>query len=316
MVSFSAFMFPVLFTIGNLTVSSFGFFALLAFFFGLFFVWRLARAWEMDEEKILDLIVLTFLGGLIGARLYFVTLNLNFFASDLLKIFLITKYPGFSFWGGFLGGWLSLYFFSRKFKMNFWQIADIASIGFFVGLIFTDLGCFLGGCSVGAPSKAFFAVDMVGVVGKRFPVQLIEGLLLLFVCRKLWAKAIRFHAQGKIISLALIYLGLVKFFTAFFRPLQIENYIFSLALIILGIAIFYQQVLPSGRPRAVQAQRTFRSDVKTTTLFIGSLITSRENRSLLLSTLGRNWYNQKTAFKWKLAGINKFLRRIRVKFDR
>src|SRR3990167_9200013 len=155
-------MFPVLFSIGSFAVSSFGFFLALAFLVGLFLVWRQARAWDFDEEKIIDLTLLTSLGALIGSRIYFVLINFNFFTADFYRVILITKYPGFSFWGAFLGGWLTLYFFSRRFKMDFWQVADIAAIGFLGAQIFGNLGCLLGGCGVGIPSE-FLGVKMVGV---------------------------------------------------------------------------------------------------------------------------------------------------------
>ena len=75
-------MFPVLFSIGKITVSSFGVFLTLGFLFGVFLVWRLTRAWELNEEKILDLTMLTFIGGLIGARIYFLMENWQLFSND------------------------------------------------------------------------------------------------------------------------------------------------------------------------------------------------------------------------------------------
>ncbi len=276
-------MLPVLFSIGNFNVSSFGFFLTIAFLLGIFLVWRLSRAWDLDEEKILDLILLTFLGGLIGARIYFVINNLNFFGLDLLKIILIPKYPGFSFWGGFLGGWLTLYFFVRKFKMDFWLVADIASIGFLGGLIISDLGCFLGSCFPGTPPKLF----------------LLEALLLLFVFSRLWKRATHFHLCGIIISLTLIYTGIVKVITSFFRPVSAPDFIFPITLIILGATIFYQQV-------PAKSGRTLISDMKRAISFLAALLTKKEARSLLLLNFKKSWYNQKTALSWKL-------RRMRVK---
>src|SRR5438552_13186037 len=113
-------MFPTLFSIGKFGISSFGVFLAFGFILGVFLIWRLARAWDLDEEKILDLTLLTFFGGLIGARIYFVLSHLSFFGLNPLKILLFQKYPGFSFWGAFLGGWLSLFYFAKKFKWDFW----------------------------------------------------------------------------------------------------------------------------------------------------------------------------------------------------
>ena len=119
-------MLPVLFSLNKVSLSSFGVFTTLGFLVGVFLVWRLSRAWDLDEERILDLTLLTFLGGLFGARLYFVLEHLSVFALNFLRIILINKYPGFSFWGAILGGWLTLFYLCRSKKMDFWLISDIA----------------------------------------------------------------------------------------------------------------------------------------------------------------------------------------------
>ncbi|MBI2334611.1 prolipoprotein diacylglyceryl transferase [Candidatus Daviesbacteria bacterium] len=287
-------MLPVLFSIGNTGVSSFGVFLALAFLFGVFLIWRLSRAWDLPEERILDLVLLSFVGGLLGARIFFVAEHFQAFLS-LEKILLINKYPGLSFWGGFLGSWLTLYFFSRKFKMDFALVADIAVVGFLGGLILGSVGCFLGSCGVGIPSSLFLAVPMVGVIGKRFPVQALEALILTLVLIRIWARATHFHPKGQIVGLALIYIGAVKLLL---EPLKDnQEWIFSLTLLALGIHIFYK----------VQAgKRTPVSDMKTLLKFL-------MNRKLLMETLKKNWYNQKIAFSWKVRGLGKILRRMRVK---
>jgi phosphatidylglycerol---prolipoprotein diacylglyceryl transferase len=126
-------MLPVLLALGPITVSSFGFFLALAFLWGTFLVWRLARAWDLDGEKTLDLVLLTFFGGVVGARLFFISLNFDFFSEDFFRIILITKYPGLSFWGGLLGGWLTLAFMAKRLKQDLWQVADLASVGLLAG---------------------------------------------------------------------------------------------------------------------------------------------------------------------------------------
>lgn len=252
---------------------------------GVFLVWRLSRAWDLDEEKILDLTLLTFIGGLVGARIYFALEHLSTFTPNILRIILINKYPGFSFWGAILGGWLTLYYFARSKKGDFWLIADIASVGFLAGLIFANLGCFLSGC----------AVNMVEFLGKRFPTQLLEATLLTLVLKSIWSAAIHFHPRGKIISLTLTYLGLIKFLM---EPLKVnhdEGVILSLVIFVLGVVIFYKVT-----------DRSPMTDLKQ--------LRSISRRSVL-ERIQKYWYNQMSLIFWNLRNSKKTLRRLNVKFS-
>ncbi|MBI2040223.1 prolipoprotein diacylglyceryl transferase [Candidatus Microgenomates bacterium] len=298
-------MFPVLFSVGKFGVSSFGLFLGLAFLFGVFLIWRLSRAWDLDEEKILDLTLLTFGGGLIGARIYFGIEHFDIFSSNPLRLILVNKFPGFSFWGAFLGGWLSLYFFAKRKRIDFWQVADVASVGFLGSLILADIGCLLGGCSIGIVSN-FLAVPMVGVIGKRFPVQALEAILFLISLKIIWWQATHFHFRGKIVILTLILVGLIKFFTEPLRAIHSGGYIFSLTLVILGVSIFYK--LHSGK-------RTPLSDFHSFISLLRSFLTDGGARKIMVDHLKRNWYNQKTSLYWKLKSVTKILRRFRVRFS-
>lgn len=296
-------MFPVLFSVGSLSVSSFGIFLALGFLLGIFLIWRLARAWDLDEEKILDLTLLTFLGGLIGARIYFAMENWQYFAASPFNLFLVNIIPGFSFWGGFLGGWLTLYVFARRKRLDFWQLADIASVGLLGGLILADIGCFLGGCNVGTVSKLFFAVTQVGVLGKRWPIQLIEAVLLIISLSKIWSQATHFHQRGKIVGLGFTLVGATKLVL---EPLK-QNHtdgIFSGILLLLGLIILYRVTKknPVTQLRGLLA-------------FLVGLITKPEVRKTAIQSLGKSWYNQKADFGWKLRNLKKLLRRFNVKFS-
>lgn len=295
------FMLPVLFSIGKFPVSSFGVFITLGFLVGVFLIWRLSRAWDLDEERILDLTLLTFLGGLVGARFYFVLEHLPIFAANFLRVILINKYPGFSFWGSFLGGWLSLFYISRAKKEDFWLLGDIAAIGLLGGLIFSDLGCFLGGCQIGIRNNSFLAVNMVGILGKRFPVQILEALLLSFAVLKLWSQAAHFHLRGKILSLSLIYIGIIKLLT---NPLKQESdggQFLSLITFLLGVVILYRIT-----------KRNILSDIKNLPKVILRFLSDPK---AILVGLQKYWYNQKTSISWKFRSFKKSLRRLNVRFS-
>ncbi len=290
-------MLPVLFSINTFSVSSFGVFLSLGFIFGVFLIWRLIRAWDLDEEKILDLTLLTFIGGLIGARIYFGITHISEFASSPLRIILFFKYPGFSFWGGFLGGWLTMYYWARRQRIDFWQIADIAAVGFLGGLILSDLGCFLGGCGAGSQTSSFLGVPMVGLIGRRWPVQIVEAILFIFILLNIWKKATHFHQRGKIVSLSLILIGLVKLVLLPFKQIERGEYIFLSLLVILGITIFYRVT-----------KRNIINDLKSFVKFIS-------NRKLVLEVLQKSWYNHQTSFTWRFRNLKKLLRRFNVRFS-
>lgn len=262
---------------------------------GVFLIWRLSRAWDLDEEKILDLTLLVFLGGLIGARAYFVLEHFQLFLQNLPGIFFFNKIPGFSFWGAILGGWLALFFLVRNKRWDFWLITDIAAIGFLGGLILADIGCFLGGCSVGIRSDLFLAVNMAGVLGKRFPAQALEAFFLFLALLSLWSQAVRFHPHGKILSLSLIYIGVAKLLTEPFREVHGEGPFLSTVLVTLGITIFYKCT-----------KRSLRGDVSGLGLFIYKLMTDSLIQKTTLARIKKYWYSRQALIFWKLRNIKKF----------
>lgn len=270
---------------------------------GVFLVWRLSRAWDLDEEKILDLTLLTFIGGLVSARVYFVLGHLDLFTNNWLGAVLINKVPGFSFWGAILGSWLTLYYFTRSKKENFWQVSDIASVGLLGGLIFTSLGCFLGGCNVGIQSNLPLAVNMVGVLGKRLPIQLLEAILLALVLKSIWSAASHFHPRGKIISLTLIYIGLIKFLIESLTADRDEGLFLSVVLFFLGLVIFYK--VTDRNPIADLKQLGS----------IPKLITDSASRQAALQRVQKYWYNQISLILWKIRNLKKTLRRLNVRFS-
>lgn len=306
-------MLPVLFKLGTIPISSFGVFLSIAFLVAVFTIWRIARIYEIDPEKILDLVLLTFFGGLILARIYHILLNLEQFDS-IYKMILINRYPGLSFWGGLLGGFLTLYYFIRRsVTLRFWQVADFAAVAFLLGCAIADIGCFLGGCVYGRVSSLPFTTDVVGLVGRRLPVSLFEAVLLFFAYLSLRKMVLKFHFPGKVVSFALIYLGIIKLGLEFLRGdtrIFTANITFGHVLsalsILLGVAFYYQL-----------SKKDLRADL----IYLGGVLVSARRREEVLSKLKRGWYNYRVDLKVSLhklfkgtnLNFNRFRRRINVK---
>ncbi len=291
-------MFPVLFSLGPFAITSFGLFAALGFVLAVFSVWRLAKVYDVDEGKMIDLAIFTFIGSLIGARIFFVLTNLYLFP-EWSRIFAITRYPGLSFWGGLLGGVLVFRLMLLKGKLSFWQVADFASAGLLLALAIGDLGCFLGGCAYGVTSNLPFAFPVAGILGKRLPISLFEALAFFMIFSYLWGQVIRFHFAGKITAWALILLGFIKFITEFWRGDRTFIYgwlsyglVFSVLLLIAGIYIYYNC-----------SKKSFTLDLKS----FGEIFTSAKRREILTLNLKKGWYNQKVSWKIKVNKLKSVL---------
>lgn len=302
-------MLPILFSIGGVSVSSFGLFLALGFLVAVFVAWRIAKAYDLNEGKILDLAILTFFGGIIFARILYVILNWPIF-EDFSRIFHINLYPGLTFWGGLLGGAAILKLFTLRTKLNFWQIADIASVGLMIGLAFGSMGCLLGGCEYGIVSSLPFAVSVVGLIGRRFPISAIEAIVFLLFFFWLWKSAIRFHFHGKIVSLALILVGLERFLTENLKgdkqlfissPLIYKGQVASLVILVIGVGIYYYR-----------SKRNFLEDIS----FILLVFTTAKKRDLVLQRISKSWYNTKIGWSVKLSKTQTYLKTLPVRFKR
>ena len=292
-------MFPILLTIGNFPVSSFGLFLALGIFFGAFTVWRISRSFDFDAEVILDVIFLTLGIGFIFSRLTFVLMNLQVFDS-FTKIFFINRYPGLSFWGGLLGGLLALWWLAKRNRIPFLQAGDIAVIGFFIAGFWAEIGCLLGSCGVGIETLSMFGVDQAGVIGKRVPVQLFEAIAFLLIFITSWKAILRFHVQGAFMARGLILLGAVKLIADFFKSpgqvlaiaklhLRLEP-VFSILTVLIGFYFHYKI-----------HKKTPWTDLA---LFL-KFFYSRNMQKSLMTKIIRGWCNQKANFTVGLGRIRK-----------
>jgi hypothetical protein len=94
---------PVLFQLGPFPVSSFGVFLLLAFVVGIVVLrWR-TKGLGWDAGEVLDLSLYTIIGGVVGARIGYVLVNLPDFAGDITRVVTIWKDAGLTFYGALVG---------------------------------------------------------------------------------------------------------------------------------------------------------------------------------------------------------------------
>lgn len=107
-------------------IIAFGF--LLAVLFG----GRMAYKWKLDLNKMLDILLFGTIGGIVGARLYYVAFEWDYYSRHLSEIPQIWE-GGLAIYGGLIGGILAAFLVCRHNGLNFLKLLDLAGMSFLIG---------------------------------------------------------------------------------------------------------------------------------------------------------------------------------------
>jgi len=107
-------------------IIAFGF--LLAVLFG----GRMAYKWKMNLDKMIDVLIGGTIGGVVGARLYYVLFHLESYKGDFWEVFRIWN-GGLAIYGGLIGGLLGAFAVCKIRKVNFLNLMDLCAMSFLIG---------------------------------------------------------------------------------------------------------------------------------------------------------------------------------------
>jgi len=144
-------MFPDLFSIGPLTLHTYGLFVALGFFAGLMVTLRLGRSEGMKPQQVMDMAFIMILAAIIGSRLLYVLMNISYYLNRPTDMFKIWQ-GGLVFSGGIIGVLLTVIWYVRRHHLSFLRVADLWVPGVVLGQAIGRIGCFMAGCCYGAPT--------------------------------------------------------------------------------------------------------------------------------------------------------------------
>lgn len=207
-------MHPVLFKFGVITVYSYGFMLFVAVAVSLSLLLREAKRKGYDTNVIMDLAMAVLFSGIIGARILYIILNLDFYLRNPKEIFML-HHGGLAILGGITAGILAAFLFCRRKKLSFLEIADLLSPYVALAHSIGRIGCFLNGCCYGLPWKSgiYFPVHEARLI----PTQLIAAFLLFVLFIGLKIKQKKPHQKGAIIVSYVLYYSVIRFFMEFIR---------------------------------------------------------------------------------------------------
>lgn len=116
----------------DITIKFYGVIIALGFTLAVLFGGRMAYKWKLSLDKMLDVLIYGTIGGIVGARLYYVAFEWDSYKNDLLSIFKIWE-GGLAIYGGIIGALIVAFFVCKKIDLNFYKLLDLAGMSFLIG---------------------------------------------------------------------------------------------------------------------------------------------------------------------------------------
>ena len=117
----------IAFQLGAITIYWYGIFVSLGFVVAYLVMHWKAGKMDIPQHKVSDLCFAAMIGGILGARVFYVILNYGEYASNPIEIIRI-DHGGLVFYGGFFGATIALVWLIQKLELSFWAVADLFAV--------------------------------------------------------------------------------------------------------------------------------------------------------------------------------------------
>ena len=212
---------PVAFKIFSLSIHWYSLAYLFGFLIGLYYSKYLIKVGYINlrytevEEFISWAVVAVIIGGRLG---YIIFYNLEFYIQNPSYIIKIWQ-GGMSFHGGLIGLIISIFFYSKKNKINFNELANVVTSCAPIGIFLGRIANFVNAELIGKPTNSEWGVLFPTSEVPRHPSQLyealFEGLFIFFLIN--WLYKNKFHKKINIYAVFLLVYPFFRFLIEFVR---------------------------------------------------------------------------------------------------
>lgn len=226
--------YPLVFNIGPIEITGYGLMMMVGFLTGGWAIQRELRRRGLNEEYASDIVVAAVIGGIIGAKLWYVVLTQDPGA-------LISR-SGLVWYGGFIGGTVAVYLNGLRKRVPTRITCDLVAPALAVGYALGRVGCFLVQDDYGTPTSLPWGMKFpeglppstalrlnsdYGVpipdgvnpleVLAVHPTQLYEVAAMLVAFWALWRLRTHVRAAGWLFGAYLLFAGTERFLIEFIR---------------------------------------------------------------------------------------------------
>ncbi|MFN2570446.1 MAG: prolipoprotein diacylglyceryl transferase [Gemmatimonadales bacterium] len=262
-------VYPFVVQLGPLQLTGYGLMMMVAFLMAGWAIQLYLRQRGLDEDYAADIVIAGVIGGLVGAKLWYVLLT--------GEVDALLRRGGFVWYGGFLGATIGILLNGWRRRVPARFTAEICAAPLVLGYALGRVGCFLVNDDYGIPSNLPWAMKFpsglpattvanLQSMGVHFPpntdpsllvavhpTQIYETVTMLLLFWWLWRRRDHGHATGWLFAWYLLLGGAERFLVEFLRakddrllgPFTLAQGT-SVLLMVVGGALLYMWREPAG----------------------------------------------------------------------
>jgi len=145
--------------IGDFAIAYYGICIAVGMMGAILLATHLSKKTGLNSDVVYDVAIWGILAAIVGARLYFVAFQWDYYSQDLTRIFNLRE-GGLAIYGGILGAVLAVFIYTRVKKLKLGPIADVAAPAIALGQCVGRWGNFFNREAFGCYTDNLFAMQI------------------------------------------------------------------------------------------------------------------------------------------------------------
>lgn len=223
--------------IGDFSIAYYGIIIALGMLGGIFLATTLAKKTGQNVDTYYDVAIWAIPSAIVGARLYYVAFQWDYYSQDLGRIFNIRE-GGLAIYGGIIAAVIAAYIVIRIRKDDFWLVADTAAPAIILGQCVGRWGNFFNREAFGQYTNGLFAMQL--------PVSAVRNAE---ITEEMWENVVTLDGISYIqVHPTFLYesmwnLGVLIILLAYYKHRKFNGEIFLLYLFGYGVGRFWIESL-------------------------------------------------------------------------
>ncbi len=208
---------PIFLKFGSINVYFYGLIVVAGILLCMYLIERFSKNRNIEKTHLENLYFYIIIFGIIGARIFSVLFfDFKYYKNDFLEIFKIW-HGGIAIQGAIVGGVLAIYFYCKKYKLEFLKYLDVFALVMPLGQAIGRWGNFFNSELYGKISNLPWAIYVQKTGFHHHPIfayEFILNLALFFILLKTFKRS---QKSGVVFFSYIMGYGIIRFFMEFLR---------------------------------------------------------------------------------------------------